>query len=350
MECSQRILRWFDKHGRKDLPWQTEPTAYRVWVSEIMLQQTQVSTVSRYFDAFIHRFPDIDALAQASLDEVLHAWAGLGYYARAKNLHRAAQLCVANHHSQFPKDFDDVLNLPGIGRSTAGAILAISTRQRYPILDGNVKRVLSRYFAVSGWLNDPKTIDTLWALSEKITPHKRVDAFTQAIMDLGATLCTRTHPKCAECPIHEDCQAKAQQRVTEYPKTKPAQKKPTQSTTCLILFDPNQQAILFEKRPLKGIWGGLWSLPECPVATEIKHWCREVFDLSIQQNDHWEPFRHTFTHYHLNIHPVLCHVKSLPKKKRITEQYHWCPLTEIHTLGLPAPIKRLLVKMERKQS
>lgn len=346
MTLSQKILKWFDKHGRHDLPWQKNINAYRVWVSEIMLQQTQVTTVIDYFERFMKRFPTLSKLANAPLDEVFELWSGLGYYARAKNLHKTAQIIHTQYRGKFPTTYDAVLALPGIGQSTAGAILSISTHQRYPILDGNVKRVLSRHFAIEGWYGNPKTLEQLWALSEKITPKDRVADYTQAIMDLGATVCTRTQPKCTVCPIASTCEAKKLDKVKLYPMSKPKSKIPTRATTILILISRKHHCILLEKRPMKGIWGGLWSLPECPLQTNIKEWCTKMFKLSLKEMRSWEPFRHTFTHFHLNIHPILCEVKDQPKPKITDLNYEWYPIEKASNLGLPAPIRRLIEAVE----
>jgi A/G-specific adenine glycosylase len=356
MSFSQKILKWFDNHGRKDLPWQENITPYRVWVSEIMLQQTQVSTVIPYFLRFMKQFPTIQDLAKASLEEVLRLWSGLGYYARAKNLHNAAKIIQIEHQGIFPQNFLEVVNLPGIGRSTAGAILSISTQQKYPILDGNVKRVLSRYFAVEGLPNDKTVIEHLWHLSEQQTPSRRVHHYTQAIMDLGATLCTRTRPKCEDCPVSKDCQAKALNRVAEFPALKQKTEKPTKSIALLLVMDSEQKNVLLEKRPTKGIWGGLWSLPECPVKTDFKKWCPKNFNTAVTKTTAWPAFRHTFTHFHLEIHPIVCQsaAKNNTKLKALSNRrvnsnanFHWHPITQATTLGLPAPIKPLLEKLKK---
>lgn len=346
MSLSRQILKWFDKHGRHDLPWQKKPTPYRVWISEIMLQQTQVTTVIDYFERFMKRFPTLSKLTNAPLDEVFELWSGLGYYARAKNLHKTAQIIQTQYHGKFPTDYDAVLALPGIGRSTAGAILSISTQQRYPILDGNVKRVLSRHFAIDDWYGNPKTLEKLWEHSEKITPKERVADYTQAIMDLGATVCTRSQPKCTLCPISKSCEAKKLDRIKFYPMPRPKTKIPTKATTVLMLISPKYQCILLEKRPIKGIWGGLWSLPECSVKSNIKEWCTKTFQLTLKKMYTWETFRHTFTHFHLNIHPVLCEVHDQYKPKSISLNYQWYPFEKAYTLGLPAPIRRLIEQLQ----
>ncbi len=338
---AQSLLRWYSRYGRKDLPWQKNITPYRVWVSEVMLQQTQVATVMRYYDAFLHRFPSLEILAKSSLEEVLTLWAGLGFYARAKNLHHAAQIIATKYQGIFPTDFKTVLELPGIGRSTAGAILAISTQQRHPILDGNVKRVLSRYFTVSGAINHPKTLEKLWSYSEAVTPKKNIAAFTQAIMDLGATLCTRTKPICKACPLKAGCQAYHLNKVSHFPEKTIKKTIPTRAVVMLVLIHKKQNLILLEKREAQGIWGGLWSLPECSEDTKVKSFCQKTFGLKMIKLKPLTPLRHTFTHFHLNILPVLVEINE-PKLKKFNSPYQWHCLTRKTELALASPIKRLL--------
>lgn len=337
MHFHTRLLKWFDTHGRKNLPWQKKITLYRVWVSEIMLQQTQVTTVIPYFNRFIKQFPTVEHLAKASEDEVMHLWSGLGYYSRARNLHAAAKMIKNEHKGQFPKTLEDCLRLPGIGRSTAGAILSIGTQQPFAILDGNVKRVLSRHFAIAGWPNDPKTTQVLWELSERLLPKKRGHHYTQAIMDLGATVCTRAKPRCHRCPFEKSCQAKADNTIEHYPGKRPKVVKPTRSTQALIVTTPTH--VLLEKRPRHGIWGGLWSLPEAPVRKAIKHY-RSI----PVTTKHYAPFRHTFSHFFLDIHPVLCQTTqsiSLPN-------HQWYSWQKLDTVGLPSPIRRLLNQIKEE--
>ncbi len=336
------MIAWFQKQGRHTLPWQSNPTPYRVWISEIMLQQTQVATVIPYFERFMKRFPTVDHLANATLDEVLQQWAGLGYYRRAKHLHQSAQVIQKHFHSIFPDTYEDVLALPGIGRSTAGAILAMSMQQSYPILDGNVKRVLARHFGIQGWPGDPAINQQLWALSTQNTPKKKVDHYTQAMMDLGATLCTASNPACVRCPVAKSCQAKACDLIEAIPAKRPATPaKPLRKTFMLIILHQATQSVLLEKRETKGIWGGLWSLIECPLKTDVSQHCKTEFKLSPKTLENLESFRHTFTHFHLDIHPLVCkvHTKSLPTLKA---PYQWHALEDLHTIGLPAPVKRLL--------
>ena len=252
-----RLLAWYDHHGRRDLPWQIDINPYRVWVSEIMLQQTQVTTVVPYYERFMTSFPTIEALASASRDEVLHLWTGLGYYARARNLHKAAQRVVDEKNSVFPNSLDDLQGLPGIGRSTAAAILSISQGGRAPILDGNVKRVLARFHAVPGYPGDAGPQRLLWKHAESHTPMKRVANYTQAIMDLGATLCTRSEPRCDICPVATRCEAHQCQETDQYPGRKPKKEKPVKAARLFLFITPNEDCLL-EQRPSNGIWGGLW--------------------------------------------------------------------------------------------
>ncbi|MBD3609161.1 MAG: A/G-specific adenine glycosylase, partial [Gammaproteobacteria bacterium] len=276
---AERLLVWFDQHGRKELPWKSSDP-YRVWISEIMLQQTQVTTVIPYFERFITRFPDIATLAMAKQDEVLHLWTGLGYYARARNLHKAAQIIQQQYQGRFPEDFDQVIALPGIGRSTAGAILAQAMEQRHAILDGNVKRLLSRLYVIEGWPGEKQTENKLWQLAEELTPRQRIADYTQAVMDIGATLCKRSKPDCDHCPFHNHCQARRQGRQAELPHRKPKKDKPVKRCHMLILQDA-QGHVLLQQRPPSGIWGGLWSLPECPEDIDILHWSQAPLGLPL---------------------------------------------------------------------
>ncbi len=306
-DFAPRVLDWYARHGRHDLPWQREPTAYRVWVSEIMLQQTQVTTVIPYFQRFVKRFPDVIALAAAGQDEVLHLWSGLGYYARARNLHRAAQSVREDFAGRFPESLDGLLALPGIGRSTAGAILALAHGQRHPILDGNVKRVLCRYFAISGWTGASKIEKHLWSLAESLTPETRVADYTQAMMDLGATLCRRAQPECNACPLAADCRANAEGLQSELPTPKPRKARPLRHTTMLLIIDDDGQ-VLLRQRPADGLWGGLWSLPEIPPGEDADAWCRQHLGLNPLAAQPMPAVRHGFTHFELEIEPRLLRV------------------------------------------
>ena len=337
---SDRLLAWFDRHGRHDLPWQHPRTPYRVWVSEIMLQQTQVSTVIPYFERFMARFPDIPGLADASQDEVLHLWTGLGYYARARNLHRAAQQIRDEHRGVFPTDFEAVLALPGIGRSTAAAILAQAQNQRYAILDGNVKRVLTRYHAISGWPGSKAVETRLWKLAEAATPAQRVADYTQAIMDLGATVCGRT-PDCGACPLKNTCQAYAEGNPRAYPTPKPRKTLPVRETTMLLLQNP-QGMLLLEQRPPAGIWGGLWSLPECPPDREPAAFCEATLGLQIHQVRPGPSLRHTFSHFHLDIRTLHAQVVAGDRAVMEGRPQVWYNCRQPDVRGLPAPVKTLL--------
>lgn len=339
-----RLLAWFDQHGRKDLPWQHDPTPYRVWVSEVMLQQTQVTTVIPYYQRFMASFPDVAALAGASVDEVLAHWSGLGYYSRARNLHHAAQIVRDQHQGHFPETIDAVMALPGIGRSTAGAILALSRHQHLPILDGNVKRVLSRYHAVEGWPGAPAIEKELWQLAERHTPSQRTADYTQAIMDLGATLCTRSRPTCEVCPQQQACQAYAMGAQKSYPKAKPRKTLQVRHATLLVVIGEKGE-LLLERRPPAGIWGGLWSLPELLPDSTPEVWSN-AHCLTIRERLNHPPFRHTFSHFHLDISPLELRVceqagNAIMEPTRLV----WYKRPSIKQLGLPAPVRRLLEQL-----
>ncbi len=337
------VLKWFDCFGRHSLPWQQNKTPYRVWVSEIMLQQTQVTTVIPYFERFLTRFPDLASLARAKEDEVLHVWTGLGYYSRARNLHRSAQIIQKDWQGIFPNQLEQVESLPGIGRSTAGAILSCAFNKKAAILDGNVKRLLARFHGLTDPIDDKKTLDRLWELAEEYTPSKRVADYSQVMMDLGATVCTPKNPRCSDCPLLSSCQAQQRGLVEQIPFKKKKAKLPVRKTTFLIL--QNKDRVLLQKRPSSGIWGGLWSLPEIPEKAslaQIKRHCLKQFQLEIKQGRTLKPFRHTFSHFHLEVHPVhLTLDRPLPKNMASQTQI-WYSLHRPKALGLPAPILSLL--------
>lgn len=343
---SDRLLAWFDQHGRKDLPWQHDINAYRVWVSEIMLQQTQVKTVIPYYEKFMHSFPDVHSLALADEDHVLHHWAGLGYYARARNLHKTAKIIHDDFHGEFPRNIDEVIALPGIGRSTAGAICSIAFKQNTPILDGNVKRVLARCHRVDGWPGNKKVLDALWEIAEDYTPEQRTNDYTQAIMDIGATLCTRSKPDCPSCPFAQDCQANQLSKPEFYPGKKPKKVLPVKATQMLILqqqLDAQTQVLVY-KRPNQGIWGGLWSLPEIPPEQSLEHWLiQQGIKSSTQQS--LASMRHTFSHYHLDIQPQLIEVEQLQQQIHEGQEQRWYPLEQGDTIGLAAPVQKLLKQL-----
>lgn len=340
---TKQLLAWFDRAGRKHLPWQQNKTPYRVWVSEIMLQQTQVATVIPYYERFMQRFPNLAALADGSVDEVLHLWAGLGYYSRARNLHRAAVMVRDVFSGQFPDSYENLIRLPGIGQSTAGAILSIAYQQPVAILDGNVKRVLARFHAVRDPINQKSTEDFLWELANEYTPAKRNADYTQAIMDLGATICTRRKPLCGECPVRNDCLALKQDLVAELPQKTAARKIPVRTATFLIIQHGSR--ILLQKRPPVGIWGGLFSLPEidaAPDANSIQRLCRQLVSTSAKPYQSLPAFRHTFSHYHLDIHPVLVSLKKLPVKLIEADIQVWYNVNQPEALGLPKPVHKII--------
>ncbi len=336
---AKTLLRWYRDHGRHDLPWQKSASLYSTWVSEIMLQQTQVATVIPYYENFMQHFPDISTLAQASQDDVLLHWAGLGYYSRARNLHQAAAIIAEWHQGKFPQVYEEVLALPGIGPSTAGAILAQALGQRHAILDGNVKRVLARYRAIEGWPGQSPVEKQLWTWAEKYTPERDVADYTQAIMDLGATICRRSSAKCDVCPLNESCHALQQDRVAELPTRKAKKSLPVKQKRFLIIKN-EQGDYLMEKRPPAGIWGGLWSLPELAMDESVDEMVNKNWRLSVNNISNLPVFRHTFSHFHLDITP--CEVRVAPTCHSIadSERYQWC--TDISQLALAAPVSSIL--------
>jgi len=344
-EFAARLLEWFDHDGRKDLPWQRDPTPYRVWISEIMLQQTQVATVIPYFEAFTHRFPDVASLAAAPLDEVLHLWSGLGYYARARHLHRAARTIVARHGGAFPRTLEEVMSLPGIGRSTAGAILALSQRQRHAILDGNVKRVLTRQFGIDGYPGDPGIEQRLWSLAEACTPVERVAEYTQAIMDLGATVCTRAKPACLLCPVATGCVARREGRQTQLPSPRPRTRRPQRELWVVIAVRQGGD-LLLERRPPHGIWGGLWGLPEFPTREHAVQWSHERLT-GASSAELAEPLRHAFSHFELEMKPLIVRCADGGLGLRDDDRYLWYDTRDPPRLGLPKPVATLINVVSR---
>ena len=347
-----RVLTWFDQYGRKDLPWQQQPTPYRVWVSEIMLQQTQVATVIPYFARFMLRFPNLASLAAASQDEVLALWSGLGYYARGRNLHRAAGIIIDQHSGEFPRELDAVMALPGIGRSTAGAILSLGTGQRHTILDGNVKRVLCRVLGITAWPGAPAVERDLWAAAEQYTPSARCADYNQAMMDLGATLCTRGRPDCVRCPLQAACVALHGGLVGAIPAPKPRKALPIKTTAMLILRNA-QGEVLLQKRPPTGIWGGLWALPECGVEEDVSAWAYTRLGLRLSTPQRGVAWRHTFSHFHLDIHPIYALAENPSKLVMEDTATVWYNSASGVDRGLAAPVLRLLDPTQpspRKQS
>lgn len=343
---AERLLAWFDIHGRHDLPWQHPRDPYRVWLAEVMLQQTQVTTVIPYFERFLKRFQTVQSLAAAPLDDVLAQWAGLGYYARARNLHRCAQAVVDTHDGHFPRDFDAIVQLPGIGRSTAGAILAQAYGERHAILDGNVRRVLARHGAIDGWPGRPKVQAQLWTLSERHLPQTRLADYTQAIMDLGATLCLARSPQCLICPVAEDCRARIDGTVARFPGPKPKKARPAREARLLLIRNA-EGALLLERRPPVGIWGSLWSPPvlEGASAADEHQWCEQqglrLYDAAPRA---LPPVAHAFTHYDLTLHPLEVQVEE-SGVLRESGRWRWVTIPDSKSLGLPAPIRKLLDRL-----
>ena len=336
---AERLLEWYRQHGRHDLPWQKDKTLYRTWVSEVMLQQTQVATVIPYFERFMQRFTDIAALADATQDEVLLHWAGLGYYSRARNMHKAARQIAEQHNGKFPHAYEEVLALPGIGPSTAGAILAQALGQRHAILDGNVKRVLARFQAIDGWPGQVQVTKQLWSWAEKYTPEQDAADYTQAIMDLGATVCTRSSAKCDVCPLMVDCQAYHSNRVADLPTRKPKKTLPVQEKRLLLIRNGDGE-YLMEKRPSAGIWGGLWSLPELAMEELVDEAVALNWQLMVNDYSDLPVFRHTFSHFHLDITP--CEVRVEPMLDAIADdgRYQW--QSDIAKLAMAAPVSAIL--------
>lgn len=344
-QFSTAVLAWFDLHGRSHLPWQQTVSLYRVWVSEIMLQQTQVATVIPYFERFMERFPNLEGLARAEVAEVLKYWSGLGYYARARNLHKTATIILDRHNGCFPQTYSEVSALPGIGRSTAGAILSLALGQHHAILDGNVKRVLARYFAVPGWPGKTDVQNQLWAHAQHLTPKKRVANFNQAMMDLGAGICTRSKPHCPVCPLAQHCAAKHSGAQTAYPGKKPANVVPVKSCAMLLVFCPDG-SILLERRPPSGIWGGLLALPELPALAkrpQINQWLRQTLQTTATHCQTHAILRHSFSHFHLDITPISVWLQQQPST--VTEPGRWVWYQETHTdAEFPSPVRELLTR------
>jgi len=337
-----RLLAWHKRHGRHDLPWQRTRDAYRIWVAEIMLQQTQVAAVIPYYQRFLQRFPDIAALAGAPQDEVLRLWSGLGYYSRARNLQRAAQQVAEHHGGVFPRTREEIEALPGIGRSTAAAIAAFAYGTRAAILDGNVKRVLARHFAVPGFPGAKRVEQRLWQLAEEQLPPRTIGRYTQALMDLGATLCTRAKPACTRCPLAHSCQALALGRVKAFPAPRPTKAVPTRATHMLLLVRSGE--LLLEKRPSSGIWGGLWSLPELAHSASAATLCRTKYGCTIAVPQALAPLAHGFTHFRLQIQPLLCRVEKIAPAAREPGQI-WLSLEDAHGAAIPVPVRKLIERL-----
>jgi A/G-specific adenine glycosylase len=346
----QRLLAWFDTNGRKHLPWQLQRSAYHVWLSEIMLQQTQVATVIPYFERFIKRFPTIEALASASDDEVMQHWAGLGYYARARNLHACAKLVCEHNEGVFPDRVELLEQLPGIGRSTAGAIVAQAYHRRAVILDGNVKRVLCRYRMIAGWPGKVAVQKSLWALADRLTPAQRVADYTQAIMDLGAMVCRRSRPLCEQCPLQDDCHAFRHGVMEQFPEKKVRAPIPTREAYVMLCYRPaTRPLILLEKRPPSGIWGGLWSLPQCEPVQVPESVLGSKYGCGGKIVEEAEPVMHTFTHYRLHIRPLMIELDD--ERPAVAEpSINWCDAESYANYGMPRPIEKLIRRFFESQS
>ncbi|HSG92422.1 MAG TPA: A/G-specific adenine glycosylase [Methylotenera sp.] len=351
-EFSSRLIVWQKQHGRHDLPWQNTSDPYAIWVSEIMLQQTQVTAVIGYYSKFMQRFPTIAALANATQDEVLQHWSGLGYYSRARNLHNAAQTIMDDHGGAFPEDFETIQSLSGIGRSTAAAIASFAFNQVQTILDGNVKRVLARHFAVDGWPGNPKIEKQLWLLAESLLPKADMVAYTQGLMDLGATLCSRSKPKCMLCPLVNTCQAYQQQRVSQLPTPKPRKAIPEKYTTMLILLQGD--SVMLEKRPPSGIWGGLWSFPEQESSNNSNVDCnddlsaiaKQRFGLTVLPKQSLPKLSHAFTHYKLHITPQPLQVTKQHFKSSESGQI-WLSIEDAIGAAIPTPVRKILMSLQK---
>ena len=337
MDFPAQLLDWWDEHGRKDLPWQHPRSAYRVWIAEIMLQQTQVKTVTPYFERFIGRYPDIQRLAAATTDDVLACWSGLGYYARARNLLKTARICVENHAGQLPESPAVLATLPGIGASTANAIYSQAYDKPAVILDGNVKRVLARHEAVAGWPGKANVHRQLWQTAEALLPACRGADYTQAIMDLGATLCTRTKPACNRCPVSKTCRAFTSGRVDEFPARRPALKIGKKTFRMLILTDGDGR-VLLERRPPAGIWGGLWSLPSDDDSRPIQ----QRLGVEPQSLQTLPALQHQLTHLQMTIQPLIGTADLLPDGVECRHDQRWFGQHEWPALGLPGPVRQLL--------
>jgi A/G-specific adenine glycosylase len=337
MVFAEKLIVWQKQHGRRGLPWQGTRDPYRIWLSEVMLQQTQVSAVIPYYERFLHRFPTVEALAAASEDEVLQLWSGLGYYARGRNLHAAAK--AISQLGSFPRTAADIETLPGIGKSTAAAIAAFAFGERAAILDGNVKRVLARHFGIAGWPGEKAVQDTLWKRANRLLPKTDIETYTQALMDLGATVCVRT-PKCDACPVSRGCVARKTDRTSAIPAPRPRKALPQKAVTWLLLHDRGQ--ILLEKRPAPGIWGGLWSFPEAPPKDVNGH-CRRSFGCEVRSRKTLETLEHGFTHFRLRIHPLLCQVTRKPEAQ--STRSLWIDVQDVFEAAVPTPVRTLVRRL-----
>jgi A/G-specific adenine glycosylase len=337
---ASRVVAWQQAHGRHELPWQRTRDAYRVWLSEIMLQQTQVSTVLPYYERFLARFPTVAALAAAPEEDVMRLWSGLGYYARARNLHRAAHEVVERHGGVFPTSFDALVALPGVGRSTAAAIAAFSAGERRAILDGNVRRVLARHAAVEGDPSSAAVLARLWAIADERVPDAGIEAYTQGMMDLGAGICTTRDPACLLCPVADDCRARIEDRIAELPGRRAKRVAPRRGVSMLVLLSAGE--VLLEKRPSKGIWGGLWSLPEADAGADIAGEVSRRYGIAGATPDPLPRFEHAFTHFTLEVAPWRV---PLPTRPDCAAGTSWLSLADVSGAALPSPVKALLSRL-----
>jgi A/G-specific adenine glycosylase len=356
LSFGERVISWQRQYGRHHLPWQQNKNPYKVWLSEIMLQQTQVATVLPYYKNFLQLFPSVTDLANAEEDTIMSMWAGLGYYNRARNMHRCAQIVRDEFEGQFPRCADQLETLPGIGRSTAGAIASLAMGLPTPILDGNVKRVLSRFYKVTQWYGNAKTMKKLWAYAEQVTPMSNTDVFNQGMMDLGAMICTRSKPDCRACPLSQDCIAHQQGLTDQLPVSKPKKAATKIKYAWPLILQAETGELLFEKRPSTGIWPALSSFPEymnthhesdiTPAGTQIRDWVQQSFNLQIDDIQPLERFSHKFTHYQLEISPIKAVIQR--KESRIMEpKFQWYSLEQTKQIGLPTPIAKILKKIQR---
>ena len=342
---SAAVIGWQKQHGRHALPWQNTRDAYRIWLSEIMLQQTQVTAVIPYYQKFLQSFPTVESLAAAPSEAVMSHWSGLGYYTRARNLHRCAQRVTTEYGGRFPDDPELLADLPGIGRSTAAAIAAFSYGKRAAILDGNVKRVFARVFGVEGFPGAKAVEDQLWRRAVALLPQADMESYTQGLMDLGATLCVRGKPACDRCPLASRCVALATGRTAELPVRKPKKAVPEKETMMLVISEGNE--VLLEQRPDSGIWGGLLSLPELPLSPDADAFGTAV-EMAMQPFGviaacrKLQPFSHVFTHFKLHISPYQVVLEK--RRPHVAESVHvWYPIAQLADAPLPAPVKKLLL-------
>jgi len=329
------LIAWQRRAGRHDLPWQGARDPYRIWLSEIMLQQTQVGAVVPYYERFLTRFPDVHSLARASQHEVLRFWSGLGYYARARNLHRAARIVARERAGRFPDTVDGLAQLPGVGRSTAGAIAAFAFGRRAAILDGNVKRLLTRCFGIEGYPGEARITQRLWALAQSLLPQRAIEAYTQALMDLGATVCTRSRPRCAQCPLRTQCIALREDRVSDLPAPRPRRERPLRRETWLIAR--HRGRVLLEQRPAEGVWGGLWAFPRLVARRDAVH---DMLGAPPQRMRRRAAFEHGFTHFRLHVQPIECDFAARPPGR--PPRARWLSLAQARRSAQPAPVAQLL--------